>query len=916
MRPRSHRAPRAVISALAMVGLVATGSASAVSAAQAPTSPAPASDVRSAPAVADEGPSSERIAGANRYETAAKIALTFPQESRDLVIIASGENFPDAVTAGVPGAATAAALSEAGADATDLGRAPMLLTRSDRLPQVTRDALAEMSPSQIVIIGGESAISDEVAQALAAYGAVERIAGEDRYETSALVAQNYPAGLPVLYVATGMDYPDALTVGARAGRDGVPVLLTHPDTLRQVSAQALTELAPQSVIVVGGTTAISDEVVEQISQIVPETSRIAGEDRYETAALIAGSYEFDSTAMVASGQDFPDALAGAALAGHEGIPLLLARADRVPVVTDVMLDHLSPDHVVLLGGPLALNAPVQEAIDAQLPLWAEELVVQMLSFNDYHGHISVDEGARLTPEEDPEQHAVGGAVNLATTLETLRTKAFDGHSVTVAAGDLIGGSTFISGMFQDEPAVETLDIAGLDISSVGNHEFDEGLDELLRMQHGGCHPSLGCFFEDAPYEGADFNWLAANVVYKDGHEQAGESVLPATEVREIDGVKVGFIGMTLEETPTLVSPAGVADLDFLDEVETANAHAQALQAEGVEAIVVLLHEGGYATGHYNGCEGISGPAVEIAENLSPAIDAMVTGHTHEPYVCMIDDPDGNPRSVTSANQYARVVTETRLSVSRITGDAMRDRVQAENSLVLQSVPDHPEMVAAVAKWEALAEVLAGRVVGTIAEDITGDASGDRGIETPMGNVVADAILWGTSAPEAGGADISFMNIGGVRASLIVDQISNDEEAGEVTYEEAYNVAPFGNLIVTIDMTGQQIKDTLEQQFVPERGRQYLALGISEGFTYTWDDNQEQGNKVSDLILNGEPMDMDATYKVSTLNFLADGGDMFSGFTEGTNRVGGPEDLANLVNYLEANPGLTAPPLRRTEIPVP
>jgi 5'-nucleotidase len=377
-------------------------------------------------------------------------------------------------------------------------------------------------------------------------------------------------------------------------------------------------------------------------------------------------------------------------------------------------------------------------------------------------------------------------------------------------------------------------------------------------------------------------------------------------VRTIQGVDVGFIGMTLEETPTLVSPAGIASVDFLDEVETANAQAAELTAQGVDSIVVLLHEGGFQAGSYQGCEGISGPIVAIAEQLDPAIDAVVTGHTHQPYVCMIDDPAGQPRSVTSANQYARVVTETRLAVSRSSGDVLRDRVVAANSLVLQAVPDDPEMAAVVAKWEARAEVLAGQVVGTVAEDITGDAGGDRGIETPMANLVADAILFGTEGEDQGGADIAFMNVGGVRASLLVDQITNDEEPGEVTYEEAYNVAPFGNILVSVDLTGAQVKAVLEQQYVPGRGRPYLALGVSEGFTYTWDDTQPEGSKVSEMVLDGEPLVLEETYRVATLNFLAEGGDQFTAFTAGTNLLGGPDDLANLVAYLRANPDLTAP----------
>ncbi|HWM16050.1 MAG TPA: bifunctional metallophosphatase/5'-nucleotidase, partial [Microbacterium sp.] len=485
-------------------------------------------------------------------------------------------------------------------------------------------------------------------------------------------------------------------------------------------------------------------------------------------------------------------------------------------------------------------------------------------------------------------------------------------SVTVAAGDLIGGSPFLSGLFQDEPSVESLNLIGLDVSSVGNHEFDEGTDELLRMQNGGCHPEKGCFFPNEPYAGADFNWLAANVV----NQSDGETLLPGTEIRQLGGVDVGFIGMTLEATPTLVAPSGVATVNFLDEIETANASAAALQAQGVEAIVVLLHEGGFQPGGYNGCEGISGPIVDIVEGFDPAIDHVVTGHTHMPYVCNIPDANGDSRWVTSANQYGRVVTETSLVLSQTTGDVVRDRVLSQNNLVLRTEAD-PAATALIAKWAELGTVVGGEVVGTVTEDITGDSSGDRGIETPMGNLIADAILAGTSAPENGGAEIAFMNVGGIRASFIVDNQSHAEAPGEITYAEAFAVAPFGNIVVTLDMTGQQIKDVLEQQYIPTRGRQFLHIAASEGLTYTWDKTAPQGAQIIDLQLNGTPIDPAATYRVATLNFLAEGGDQFTVFTEGTNLVGGPEDLANLVAFLEANPGLAAPATDRvTEVPAP
>ena len=529
--------------------------------------------------------------------------------------------------------------------------------------------------------------------------------------------------------------------------------------------------------------------------------------------------------------------------------------------------------------------------------------VQMLSFNDFHGHLEATDNP-LSVQLDPDRNAVGGVEYLAATINRLRATAPDGRTVTVAAGDLIGGSTFLSGLFHDEPSVESMNALGLDVSSVGNHEFDEGTTELLRMQNGGCHPVDGCYFPTQPYAGADFQWLAANVQNRNGRG----TLLPGTTIKNIRGVRIGFIGMTLEETPTLVNPQGVASVVFLDEADTANREAKKLEKRGVDTIVVLLHEGGQQAGTYNSCDGPSGPIVDIVSRMDPSIDALVTGHTHQPYVCWLPNKAGQPRLVTSAASFGQVVTETTLAVDRRTGDVVQAETTATNHLVTRDQTADPAETAVIAKWKAISDPIAGRVVGTVAQDVTGDASGNRGVETPMGDLIADSILWGTSAPDAGGAQIAFMNIGGVRASFTRDAITNGEAVGEITYAEAYATSPFGNLLVTIDMTGDQIRRVLEQQYDPTRGRQNLALAVSEGFTYTWDATQPQGLRVvpGSMALNGVPIDPAATYRVATLNFLAAGGDAFTVFTEGTNLLGGSEDIANLVAYLQAHPGVTPP----------
>ena len=472
----------------------------------------------------------------------------------------------------------------------------------------------------------------------------------------------------------------------------------------------------------------------------------------------------------------------------------------------------------------------------------KELSLQVLSFNDFHGHLQPPSGsdATLGTTLDPSGTQVGGAEYLATTLEGLRAKAR--YSQTVAAGDLIGGSPFLSGLFHDEPAVESLNAMGLDVSSVGNHEFDEGVDELLRMQSGGCHPVDGCYepWGEGGYPGADFPWLAANVVYED----TGRTILPGTTIKKVGGVKVGYIGMTLEATPTLVAQAGISDVEFRDEVETANRAARELRRRGVQTIIVLLHEGGFQTGTYQQCTGISGPIVDIAENLHSEIDLVVTGHTHQPYVCNIPDPAGRDRLVTSAASFGRVVTETTLTINKRTGEVDREKSVATNHLVARTVAADPVQTEIISRWNAASAPIANEVVGTITADLL--RSPNRDTESNLANLIADAQLAATTAPSDGGAQIAFMNPGGVRADLTVDDISGGEEPGEVTYGEAFEVQPFGNLLVTMDLTGAQIDALLEQQAVFQRpgGRDILILGVSAGFTFTYDSTATTfGNRV-------------------------------------------------------------------------
>ena len=439
-----------------------------------------------------------------------------------------------------------------------------------------------------------------------------------------------------------------------------------------------------------------------------------------------------------------------------------------------------------------------------------EIELQMLALNDFHG--------QLEPSSSSSSGAIngikaGGAEYLTTHLATLRQEAAaEGReTVTVAAGDLIGATPLLSAAFHDEPTIEAMNTMGLDISSVGNHEFDEGWRELVRMQEGGCLPDgdgkdnqNSC--PDGEFSGADFQYLSANVF----HEATGKTVLPGVEVKEYDGVPVAFIGMTLENTPNIVTKAGVQGLRFTDEVATANRAAKVLHKQGVKSIVVLVHEGGFPADRtaYNSCPGISGPVVDINDGLSSKIDVVVSGHTHSAYNCSLVDPAGEPRLVTSAASLGRLVTDINLTINARSRDIDRESAIADNVIVTRDVAKDQAMTELIAKYTTLVAPIANEVIGALAEGLTvvSRTTDDSG-ESPLGNLIADAQKSDSSLLADGPApEIAFMNPGGIRADLIA------EPDGDVTYGKAFDTQPFNNYDVAMDMTGAQILDLLEQQF--------------------------------------------------------------------------------------------------------
>ncbi|MET7616895.1 bifunctional metallophosphatase/5'-nucleotidase [Streptomyces sp. NPDC005408] len=537
--------------------------------------------------------------------------------------------------------------------------------------------------------------------------------------------------------------------------------------------------------------------------------------------------------------------------------------------------------------------------------------VQMLSFNDLHGNLEPPAGSagRVThtnADGTTKTIDAGGAEYLATHLREARKD--HKYSVTAAAGDMIGASPLLSGLFHDEPTIEALNKLKLDVTSVGNHEFDEGAVELARMQNGGCHKTDGCYEKGTTFQGADFPYLAANVT----KEKTGKPLLDPYFIWKKNGVKIGFIGVTLEGTPDIVTAAGVKGLKFGDEVETINKYTKVLERKGVKSIVALIHEGGLpASSSYNyNCDspgpgdGVSGPIVEIAKKISPQVDALVTGHTHQAYACTIPDPSGRPRTVTSAASFGKLYTDTTLTYDRRTNDIVRTAVASANHVVTRDVPKAEDMTQLIQRWNTLAAPIASRPVGYISADIENpfDAA-----EKPLGDLIADAQQEGLAPADKGGAQLAIMNPGGIRAGL-VHKASGSEGDGVVTYGEAFTVQPFTNMMNVVDLTGAQLITTLKQQVSGANQASPKILQVSKGFTYTLDLTKTGADRIVDssVKLNGEAIDPAKTYRVAMNEFLAGGGDGFPVLKEHKNKLVGASDLEILNAYLAAHSSASAP----------
>jgi 5'-nucleotidase len=558
------------------------------------------------------------------------------------------------------------------------------------------------------------------------------------------------------------------------------------------------------------------------------------------------------------------------------------------------------------GLALALAGCATTDVGPQAPV-----EVKIIAFNDFHGNLEPPRSAIDAPrrEEGATRVPAGGAAWFASAVARLRST--NSNNALVSAGDMIGASPLVSSIFLDEPTVHVMNLMRVDFNAVGNHEFDRGRQELLRIQRGGCErytTRRPCAVD--VFRGAKFNFLAANVTTENG-----STLFPAYGTRAFGTgrgrVRVGFIGLTLKETPTLVTPAGVAGLTFADEVETINALVPKLRAEGIDAIVVLIHQGLSTKVGYNdkGCDGVDGDLLPILARLDPRVDLVVSGHTHNAYICDYGRIDpSRPFLVTSAGRYGTLITDIELTVDPAAKKVTAKR--AENLIVQSQAfgdveltdrypsfqPD-PYVAAIVARYLDKAGPLANRVVGRMTSGAVRALSPSR--EMVLGDIIADAHL---AATRASGAQIAFTNGYGVRADL---QPAAD---GSVTYGQLFAIQPFGNTLVVKSLTGRQVRALLEQQF--DSGSNTASspnmLLPSSNLRYAYDLSRPAGKRILDLTVDGRPIDDGAVYRVAMNNFLATGGDNFTLFKEGTDPVGGPLDLDALEAWIARSSPLTPP----------
>lgn len=555
--------------------------------------------------------------------------------------------------------------------------------------------------------------------------------------------------------------------------------------------------------------------------------------------------------------------------------------------------------LLALALPLSLGAcaTLPAATEPATETASQPVTVGIIGLNDFHGNLQpVSRSLRV---DETTQVQAGGAAYLASAIDSLRAR--QENTLVISAGDLISASPLVSSLFLDEPTIGAMNRIGLDFNAVGNHEFDRGWRELKRLVEGGCEKLTmrePCAVEP-DYAGAQFGFLAANVLAAPEVSQDG-TLFPGTAIRRFGegerAVAVGIIGLTLEGTPNLVTPQGIEGLTFIDEAEAINSAAADLDANGIDAVVVAIHQGLAPDDQPDvfGCAAISGPLREILDRLSPGVDVVISGHTHRPYVCDYASVDpSRPMLVTSAAWGGQMLTDIVLTIDpaadRVTGKTARNLVIANDGGAPREGILRPaaraDVAAYVARYAEAAKEAESRPIGRLS-----GAALKEGIEHPLGNLIADSQL---AATRSAGAQIALMNPGGIRGDLVPDA------NGTLTFGQIYTVQPFGNTLVTKTFTGEQLLTLLRDQVAD--GRSTIFAG-SEGFRQVLariaDDDGGEGYRFVSATLNGQPIDPAATYRVTMNSFLSTGGDGFTTFAEGTDAVTGPVDLDAVEAFLD------------------
>ena len=513
--------------------------------------------------------------------------------------------------------------------------------------------------------------------------------------------------------------------------------------------------------------------------------------------------------------------------------------------------------------------------------------VTIFSINDFHGNLQAEQPvpyfANIPDPQHPghvEKRPAGGYAYLATKLKERRAAVH--ASILVGAGDLMGASPMGSALLNDEPVIEAMNQLGLSVTAIGNHEFDRGTDELMRKLRGTC-PASGCAFTG--FHGANYAYLGANV------SQLGSTTpwLPPYVIRQVGDVKIGFIGAVTADVPNIVAGDVVRQLRFEDEATAINRYVSEVEKQGVDAIVVLIHEGGMYKGDENDptyrCEGLQGPIIDIANKLDRRISLIVSAHSHQGYTCKIGG-----HLVVQGRSYGAFLTESTLTIDKQTHQVIK--AVAVNHLIdqkrLVADPHAQELVTQVATQTAAMRL---RPVVTLNHPLIRDSDGTH-FDSVFGNVIADAHL--SYANQHGHADVAFINEGSIR---------NDLPSGQrpapmtVTFGDLYATQPFGNMLMSMQLTGAEIVQLLQQQWAGKSTDEPRKLFVSESLSYTWKKGTGTAIEIANIRIHGQPLEMTRNYTVVANNFLADGGDSFTVFKQGRDRKVIGRDLDVLEAYL-------------------